>query len=94
MRITNRDRSRSFPRNPGCDLCIGTSCVSAFGNRRLRDYSTRIGISRDQLAFPTVPFGQDLRRWRASEYTGMDQPGESYMWDMTRGAEDALEIPD
>lgn len=60
--------------------------------RRLRNDAIKL-VGTDQFAFPSVPLGENLGRRRTTEDTRMDQAWETDPRDVTRGTEDAFEIP-
>lgn len=68
--------------------------MSTFHLRGLRDVAVQPGIRRDQLRLAAVPLGQDLGGGRASQDARVDEAGEAHVRDMSRGAEDALKVPD
>ena len=75
------------------ECLIGAAAVDV-GRVRGLGHDTVERASRDQFLFPLVPCCQHFMRRRAAQDARVDQAGESDVRNVTRGAEDAFEIPD
>ena len=70
--------------------------VHVLGLGRLGDDFMEIlrGVGADELAFTTVPLGEDFSGGSAAEDAGVDEAGEADMGDMAGGGKNAFEVPD
>ncbi len=91
--FTWRDRARRFTgrriRRRPCHLAHQR--IFLVGGSRQRWHSIRIG--RNQGRLPRVPFGQQCRRRRAADQSGVNESGELDVLNMARLGVDALKVP-
>lgn len=93
MLRASRDRPRALFTDLFRRLSVGTASVDARRQRRQRHGAVEL-VGRNQLAFTLVPGGQDLRGGGAAKDAGVDEAGKLDVRDVSRGAEDALKVPD
>ena len=86
--------TRAFTANAFLERSIAQAHVDALGFRRQSHISAHVRAVADQLCFAGIPRLQHLLRRSAAEDSRVDEAGKSNTRNMTRGAIDALEVPD
>lgn len=67
-------------------------CIQGVG--RLRNNSILDRIRGNQFALTMVPLCKDFGRGGTAQDTGVNQPRETDMWDVSRRAENPFKVPD
>ena len=88
-----RDGPRTFPTYFLLDIRAAFASMYALRLGRLCDHTLE-GGGADELCLALVPLGQNLVRRSTAENARMNQASEPDARNVTRGAEDALEVPD
>jgi hypothetical protein len=91
--FSHRNRSRPLLAHFRFDVRIRRAGVHVDGLRRLRNFS-RQRRRGDEFALAPIPLGQHRSGGCTAKDAWVNQAREAHVRDMTRGAEDALEIPD
>jgi hypothetical protein len=90
---TYRDRASSFSGDFTLGSLVRTTCVCIQRLRRLRDDSISHCVGCDQFAFTLVPFSEYFSRGSTPQDAGVNETRETNVRDVTRGAKDALKVP-
>jgi len=91
---TSRNRAGTLLADFLLDVFPGTASMNVLRLRRQGNLSIHVFAGGDELALTPIPFGENLGRRRAAKDTRVDDTSESNAGNMSRGAEDAFEVPD
>lgn len=92
-----RDSARALTANLLSKVYLGradAARVAVVWQRRQRDVAALELGGGDELPFALVPRCKDLGRGCAAQDARVDETRELDVWDMSRRAVDALEVPD
>jgi len=87
------NRPRALPADLLLDILVGTTGVNILRQGWQGDFAIGQLVGGNEVALALVPVGQDLGRRCAANDTWVDEPCKFDVGDVSRGAENALEIP-